>query len=131
MRRIAPALLLGIAALALAAEPIAVSITALNDKPADFHLKDIVTTGKVAKFSNKTSKAGNEYFKFDLTEPGKGREIKVVHVYGMGKMEPPLKDGSSVTVTGEFKKEKIVSGRTYKMEIEVKPKNVKLATEDE
>jgi hypothetical protein len=128
MKRLATTLFIAAAVFALASDPVVVTITQLNNKPADYHKKDVTTSGKVLKFSNKTSQAGNEYFKFDITEGARGKELKAVRIYGMGKIDPPLKDGARVTVTGEFTQEKVVSGRTYKMEIEVKPKNVKLAS---
>ena len=124
MKRFASLSLLALAVFALAADPVAVTITELNSQPAEYHSKEVKTSGKVFKFVNKTSKAGNEYFTFDITEGAKGKELKMVHIYGQGKIDPPLKQDEVVTVVGEFRKEKVVSGRTYKMEIQVKPKDV-------
>lgn len=124
MKRIFTLLLITTAAVLALADPIAVTVTQLNQNPAQYHAKDVTVTGKVDRFQQKTSRAGNDYFTFNLTEPGKGKEIMSVRVYGMGKLDPPLKDGTMATVTGDFQKEHVVSGRTYKMEIDVKPKDI-------
>ena len=57
-------------------------------------------TGKVDKFKAKTSKAGNDYYVFDLTD---GKEK--ISIYGRGKLDKAPKDGDKVEVEGKFEKE--------------------------
>lgn len=84
----------------------------LLEKPELFHKKRVETVGIVAGFEQRTSQKGNKYVVFKLQD-GK----KFVNVYGQGLLDPALKDGSRVSVTGEYVKEKTVGGRTYKFEI--------------
>lgn len=110
---------LAVATLALAAEK--VTIAELTKDPAKFDGKAVTLTGKVMKFKQKTSKAGNPYFTFKLV--GKTEE-DVVNIYGRGTHEKELANDTMVTVTGKFVKEKKVGEVTFKNEVDVtKDKN--------
>lgn len=110
---------LAVASLALAAEK--VTIAELTKDPAKYDGKAVTLTGKVMKFKQKTSKAGNPYFTFKLV--GK-TEDDVVNIYGRGTYEKELANDVMVTVTGKFVKEKKVGEMTYKNEVDVtKDKN--------
>lgn len=111
--RLAATLVFGFSVLAFAIDKATVA-EVLKD-PAKFDDKVVTVTGKVTKFKQKTSKAGNPYYNFKLV--GKGEEE--LSVYGRGKAEPAPEDGQMVEVTGKFAKEKKVGSVTYKNEIDV------------
>jgi hypothetical protein len=121
MKRLALSFLVLVSAVAIAGEPQSVTIAGLLEKPDTYSGKEVKAVGKVEKFQQKTSKIGNPYFTFKLLDKDK----KTVNIYGKGKLDPPLKDGVTVEVTGTFTKEKVVSGITFKNEIETAPKYVK------
>jgi len=75
--------------------------------------KAVIVRGKVEKFTAKTSRSGNPYFLFKLTDAG-----KFVSVYGQGKLAKEPKDGDTVEVTGEFAVERTSGSRTYKNELD-------------
>jgi hypothetical protein len=120
MKRLLLTSLLAFSALALAADPVTATVTALLDKPDTFTGKEVKTSGKVERFEQRTSKAGNPYFVFKLVE-----KDKKVSVYGRGTLEKAPKDGSSVEVTGKFLKENKVGSNVFKNEITTTPKGVK------
>jgi DNA polymerase III alpha subunit len=99
MKRVLSLAFLGAFALAMAAE--LTSISNILKDVEKFDKKSVKTSGKVAKFKQKTSKAGNDYMSFELTE-GSSK----LNVYARGKME--LKDGDKVEVEGRFVKEKVM-----------------------
>lgn len=101
------------------------TIKDLLEKPDTFHKKRVEATGVVVGFEQRTSQKGNKYVVFKLQE---GKQF--VNVYGQGVLDPAFKDGTRVSVTGEYVKEKTVGGRTYKFEIgiNVNEKPVRLIT---
>ena len=105
---------LAVAVVAFAAEKVA--ITDLLKDASKYDAKAVTLTGKVMKFKQKTSKAGNPYYNFKLV--GK-TDDDVVNIYGRGKSEKELEDGTVVEVTGKFAKEKKVGTVTYKNEIDI------------
>lgn len=117
----AAALLLG--ALALAAEK--ATIAGLLKSPEKFDGKIVTVKGKVVKFQQKTSKAGNDYFTMKLVDDKDER----ISVYGRGKHKE-LKDDVMVEVTGKFAKEKKVGDVTFKFEVDVTKDEKDKATKD-
>jgi DNA polymerase III alpha subunit len=124
MTRTATILLLLLATLALAADKLTVKQLQADTKKYD--QKEITLTGKVDKFKQKTSRAGNAYFTFSLQDPA-DKKIDV-NVYGQGKAEKPPKDGDLVEVKGTYRLEKNVGGNTFKNEIQIKPDAIKVLT---
>lgn len=112
--RISLMVALAAAAFALAADKVA--ITDLLKDPAKYDGKAITLTGKVMKFKQKTSKAGNPYYNFKLV--GK-TDDDVVNIYGRGKLEKELENETVVDVTGKFAKEKKVGTVTFKNEVDI------------
>ena len=98
MKRTLTLILAGLVVVAFAAD--AAKISDLVKKPESFDKKTVKVTGKVDKFKAKTSKAGNDYYVFDLTE---GKEK--ISIYGRGKLDKAPKDGDKVEVEGKFEKE--------------------------
>ena len=98
MKRTLSLILVGLVVIAFAAD--AAKISDLVKKPESFDKKTVKVTGKVDKFKAKTSKAGNDYYVFDLTE---GKEN--ISIYGRGKLDKAPKDGDKVEVEGKFEKE--------------------------
>ncbi len=84
---------------------------------AKYDGKVITVQGTVAKFKQKTSKAGHPYFVFDVLEG-----TKKLEVYGQGELKPAPKNGQKVEVTGSFVKEKTIGSFTVKNEIDVTKK---------
>lgn len=120
---VAVAALLALAALAIA--PVTVDDLIKNvDKYND---KTITVVGRVADYSEKTSKKGNPYITFLL----RGKS-ETANIYLQGRLKKSLKNGDQVEVTGMFRKEKKVGDRAFKNEIDAtaekgKPDNVKPA----
>lgn len=98
MNRALSLVVLGLAVVAFAAE--SAKIADLVKKPEDFDKKTVKVTGTVDKFKAKTSKAGNDYYVFDLKD---GKEK--IAVYGRGKLDKEPKDGDKVEIEGKFEKE--------------------------
>jgi len=113
--RILPFLLLSVAAGASAAEK--ASVKDIIKDGSKFDKKVVTTTGKVAKFEQRTSRAGNSYFVFEVVEE---KDKAKVNVYGRGKLDLAVKNGDSVEVTGYYRLEKKVGNQTFRNEIEVK-----------
>jgi len=86
--------------------------------------KEITATGKVEKFAQKVSKAGNDYFVFTLVD--KTDRKCLVSIFGRGKVSNAPKDGDTVEVKGTYKIEKKLGNVTYKNELETKPNLVKV-----
>lgn len=112
--------LVAIATLALAAD--AVKVADLVKDPAKYDGKTVKGDGSVKNFKAKTSKAGNDYFTFDLIDG-----TKKVSVYSHGKLDKDLADGTKVSVEGKFIKEKVLNkGKenefTIKNEIDISGK---------
>lgn len=102
-----------ISLLLLGAKPLPAKIADVLKTPAKFDGKAIVVKGKVDHFKAKTSKAGHDYYVFDLVD-GKSK----LAIYGSDKLAKPPKDGDTVTVTGKYAKERKVGDRSYKNEVD-------------
>lgn len=106
-------ILAGLVVVAFAAD--AAKIADLVKKPEDFDKKTIKVTGTVDKFKAKTSKAGNDYYVFDLKD---GKEK--ISIYGRGKLDKAPTDGDKVEVEGKFEKEhKVNENYTVKNQLTV------------
>lgn len=103
------AALVAMASLAMAAENATVA-ELLKDKK--FDKKEVTVKGKVAKFAQKKSKAGNQYFVFKLTDSD-----QEISVYGRGELKD-IKNGDNVTVVGEFAKERKSGSVVFKDELD-------------
>jgi hypothetical protein len=106
------ALGLMLAALAFAADK--VSLGDILKDPKAFDGKTIATSGAVAGFKQKTSRAGNRYFTFKL----KSGDKESLNVYSQGEAPEGVKDGAKVEVVGVFRAEKKVMDFTVKNEID-------------
>jgi DNA/RNA endonuclease YhcR with UshA esterase domain len=111
-RRLALLLVL-LCAVAFAAERVTPAELAKN--PTKFDDKVVTVVGPVSEFRQRTSQRGNEYFTFKI-KVDKDQEL---NIYGRGKVEPAVKNGDRVEVTGQFRKEKKVQDFTVKNEIDV------------
>lgn len=94
--------------------PIRSTPGALKAEGKKFDGKLVQASGTVSHFKAKTSKAGNPYFTFDLSD-AKGK----VEVYGRGKLKVMVKDGSKVQATGTFVLKKEMKSFTIENEIDV------------
>lgn len=113
--RILPFLLLSVAAGASAAEKVTVKDIVKDGSKYD--KKVVTTSGKVAKFEQRTSRAGNSYFVFEVVEE---KDKAKVNVYGRGKLDLKVQNGDKVEVTGYYRVEKKVGDQTFKNELEIK-----------
>lgn len=111
-----------VASIAFAADKL--TVKQLQKDAKKFDAKEITLVGKVDKFQQKTSKAGNDYFVFKLVD--KDDKKALVNIYGQGKLEKPPKDGDSVELKGTYRVEKKIGTSTYKNELQVKPDQVKV-----
>lgn len=102
------------AALALAAEVQKATVAELLAEGKKYDGKTISTSGVVAEFKQKTSRAGNKYFTFVLQQGEKSS----VNVYSRGEAEAELKNGVKAGVIGVFRVEKKVQDFTVKNEID-------------
>jgi hypothetical protein len=93
-----------------------VTLPDLAKEPKAYDNKTIETSGVVADFKQKTSRAGNKYFTFKLRVGEK--ETVGVSVYSQGEAEEGVKDGAKVKVVGVFREEKKVYDFTVKNEID-------------
>lgn len=99
--------LLTLSVIALASFALAAETAKIKDvvaTPEKFDGKFIKVTGKVKNFKAKESKAGNDYYTFDLLEG-----TNKMSVYGRGKLDKELKDADKVEVEGKFEKERIIN----------------------
>ena len=92
-------------------------VSEIRDAPAKYDGKAVAVKGKVAHFKQKTSKAGNDYYTFDLVD---GKEK--LAIYGGDKLEKPLKDDEAVVVTGKFAAERKVGEHVFTNEIDASSK---------
>ena len=115
MKRTLTFSLLALSVLALGA--VSVTPSDVIKSPDKFDKKVIKVRGIVKKFRARTSKAGADYLTFDLTSGGDR-----IAVYGHGKMDKALADGSKVEVEGMFTKLKTVGTMTFKNEIDISGK---------
>lgn len=98
MKRTLSLILAGLVVVAVAAD--VAKVADLVKKADSFDKKTVKVSGTVDKFKAKTSKAGNDYYVFDLKD---GKEK--IAVYGRGKLDKAPKDGDKVEVEGKFEKE--------------------------
>lgn len=109
------------AALSLAAslaEVEKITLDALKKDQDKYNEKVVEVTGFVASFQQKTSQRGNKYFKFILRSVKGSSESAAANIYGQNEPTIELKDGLKVTVTGTYRKEKVIGDFTYKNEID-------------
>lgn len=92
-------------------------VSEIRDAPPKFDGKAVTVKGKVASFKQKTSKAGNGYYTFDLVD-GKER----LSIYGGDKLDPAVKDGDEVAVTGRFAAKRTVGEHTFENEVDASSK---------
>ncbi|MBC8064134.1 MAG: hypothetical protein H7Y17_04845 [Chlorobia bacterium] len=111
-----------VTSIALAADKL--TVKQLQKEATKFDAKEVTLVGKVDKFQQKTSKAGNDYFVFKLVD--KDDKKSTVNIYGQGKLEKPPKDGDSVELKGTYRVEKKIGNSTYKNELQVKPDQIKI-----
>ncbi len=91
-----------------------VSVQEILSGPDKYDGQEVSLQGKATKIQPRTSKKGNDYATFTLTdESGKGMKI-----YTFG--HPPIRDGQKVTVTGIYQKVKKVGKYTFYNEVEAK-----------
>lgn len=107
--------------LAFAAEKLTVEQLLKDAKKFDG--KEITLTGKVDKFQQKTSRAGNDYFVFKLVD--KQDKKALVNVYGQGKPKKEPKNGDVVELKGMYRVEKKFGNSVYKNELQIKPEDIK------
>ncbi|MBN9500290.1 MAG: hypothetical protein BGO01_14275 [Armatimonadetes bacterium 55-13] len=121
-----PLILIAIAAFAVVASAAdKVSVAELAKSTKKYDGKVLTLVGKVDKFVQRTSKAGNPYFLFKLID--KVDKNKVVNVYGQGKLEKEPKKDDLVEVTGKYFIETKSGDKTYKNELQTKAEQVKPA----
>lgn len=104
--------------LLLAGKPLDAKVSQIRDKPSEFDGKAVCVKGKVGTFKQKVSKAGRDYYTFDLVESAKEK----MSVYGGDKLEKPLKEGDEVEVTGRFAAKRTVGEHTFENEIDASTK---------
>ena len=79
--------------------------------PAAFDQKTVTVTGTAAQVSSRTSRRGNPYTTFKLSDHG-----ETVKVFTFGT--PAIKDGDRVEVRGVFQRVKQVGAYTFQDEID-------------
>jgi DNA polymerase III alpha subunit len=117
MSRAFIALFLILSTLAFAIDKLTVKQLQADTKKYDN--KEIILTGKVDQFKQRTSRAGNPYFTFKMVDKA-DKKIEV-NVYGQGKPDKEPKNGDMVEVKGIYRVEKQFAGNTFKNEIQIKP----------
>lgn len=90
--------------------------------------KEIILTGKVDQFKQRTSRAGNPYFTFKMVDKS-DKKIEV-NVYGQGKPDKEPKNGDMVEVKGIYRIEKEFGGNKFKNEIQIKPQALDILEPD-
>jgi hypothetical protein len=101
-RTISAVALLGVATLALAAAALTVDGVVKDRDKHDG--KTVTVRGEVSEFRERTSRAGNKYTTFVL----KG-ENSTINAYSRGALEKGPKNGDTIEITGQFRKEKKVN----------------------
>ncbi|CAN5597212.1 hypothetical protein BH11ARM2_BH11ARM2_34660 [soil metagenome] len=81
-------------------------------EPTKFNKKTVTIEGKAAVFEQRTSKIGNKYVTFQITQGD-----QTLSVYAQGEVKPELKDDEKVTIKGRFFMENKVGTNTFKNEI--------------
>jgi DNA polymerase III alpha subunit len=91
-----------------------VSVQEILSNPDKYDGQEVSVQGKASKIKPRTSKKGNDYATFTLTdESGKG-----MNIFTFG--HPRIMDGQKVTVTGIYQKVKRVGKYTFYNEVEAK-----------
>lgn len=103
----------------------AISVKQLQDAAKKYDGKEITVIGMIEKFEQRTSRAGNEYFIFQLVD--KADPKSTVNVFGRGKIEKAPKHGTSFEIKGIYRVAKKLGNKVYKNEIETKPSQVKVS----
>ena len=126
MSRAFIALFLILSTLAFAIDKLTVKQLQADTKKYDN--KEIILTGKVDQFKQRTSRAGNPYFTFKMVDKA-DKKIEV-NVYGQGKPDKEPKNGDMVEVKGVYRVEKQFGGNTFKNEIQIKPQALNVLEPD-
>ncbi len=100
------------------------SVKKVLETPKEFHNKEVVVSGKVDKYEQRTSRIGNEYFRFKLVD--KDDKKAIVNIYGQGKLKKAPEKGDLVEVKGKYFIESKVGSYTYKNEVQIKPEGLKI-----
>ena len=117
---------LGLAALSAIVLAKFVTVDELMKKKSEFDQKVVTVRGKVDKFTEKTSKAGNEYTTFTMMG-----EKQKLNGYLREHLKKAPKNGDVIEITGTFRLEKKVGDRVFKDEVDAtsekgKPYGVKI-----
>jgi hypothetical protein len=96
-------------------QPIRTTIAAIQKDPDRFHKKLVQVEGKVNDYNEKTSKAGNAYTTFKLTQ-----DDQKISVFCYGHLK--LKNGDEVVVVGRYYKERQINQSTFRNEIDASPR---------
>jgi RecG-like helicase len=100
-------------------KPVTVSIPELLIARDKHHEKPVTVSGKVADFEARTSRRGNKYTVFKLSE-----NKQTVNVWLRGHLEAKdaPKNGDRAAVTGIYRKEKKVGQMTFNNEVDATAK---------
>jgi len=88
-------------------------VKALLSDPARHDGQAVTLAGTVSQLDARVSKRGNAYYTFKLDD-GSGR----ITVFSFG--QPPCSAGSRVTIDGEFRRVKQVSGHTFHDQVDAR-----------
>src|SRR5712692_1902662 len=89
----------------------AATVAEIAKNPAAFDQKTVTVSGTAEQISSRTSRRGNPYTTFRLSDHG-----EAVKVFTFGT--PPIKDGQRVEVRGVFQRVKQVGRYTFHDEID-------------
>jgi len=89
----------------------AATVAEIAKNPAAFDQKTVTVTGTAEEISSRTSRRGNPYTTFRLSDQG-----EAVKVFTFGT--PAIKDGQRVDVRGVFQQVKHVGAYTFHDEID-------------
>lgn len=103
-------LLLGLPSAVMARD----SVGDILARPAAFDGRDVVLEGKASAIDPRTSRRGNEYFTFRLSDAS-GASLRV---FSRGKLT--IAPGDRVEVRGRFKRERRVGQYTFTNEVEAR-----------
>ncbi|MBS1712763.1 MAG: hypothetical protein JST30_00350 [Armatimonadetes bacterium] len=88
---------------------------------AKFDKKTVTVVGTVEKYEERTSKTSKKPYTLFVVKDASGK----VNVYLRNRPDVKLKDGTKVSVTGVYTKEKKVGQQTFKNEIDASNDKVK------
>jgi hypothetical protein len=89
----------------------AATVAEIAKNPAAFDQKTVTVSGTAGEFSSRTSRRGNPYTTFRLSDQG-----EALKVFSFGT--PAVKDGERVEVRGIFQRVKHVGAYTFHDEID-------------